>query len=43
MIAILDPNTAVVDNQRNNSTGATIMQVVEEVLGPTPDLAEGAR
>ena len=41
MIAILDPNTAVVDNQRNNSTGATIMQVVEEVLGPTPDPAEG--
>jgi len=36
MIAILDPNAATVDNQRNNPTGATIMQTVLTKLGPTP-------
>ncbi len=36
MIAILDPNSATTDNQRNNGTGAQIMTVVESILGPTP-------
>lgn len=35
MIAILDPNAPTTDNQRNNGTGATIMTVVESILGPT--------
>lgn len=41
MIAILDPNAPVIDNQRNNGTGATIMQVVESILGPTPNSSGG--
>lgn len=40
MIAILDPNSSMIDNQRTNSTGATIMKTVLTKLGPTPN-AEG--
>jgi hypothetical protein len=36
-LAILDPNATMVDNQRANPTGATIMQTVLTVLGPTPN------
>ena len=36
MIAILDPNAPTTDNQRANTTGATIMQTVLTQLGPTP-------
>jgi hypothetical protein len=42
-IAILDPNATMVDNQRANSTGATIMQTVLEALGPTPNPAGGVK
>ncbi len=41
MIAILDPDSAVIDDQRNNPTGATIMQTVLTQLGPTPNGAGG--
>ena len=37
MLAILDPNSAMTDNARNNPTGATIMQTVLTILGVTPD------
>ncbi len=39
MIAILDPNATETDTRYNSNGagGATIMQVVESVLGPTPD------
>jgi hypothetical protein len=37
MLAILDPNSAMTDNSRNNPTGATIMQTVLTILGVTPD------
>ena len=38
MIAMVDPNSAVTDNARNNPTGATIMQTVLTKLGPTPNV-----
>lgn len=41
MIALLDPNSAVTDNARNNPTGATIMQTVLTKLGPTPNANGG--
>ncbi|MGD0464380.1 MAG: hypothetical protein ABSB74_18000 [Tepidisphaeraceae bacterium] len=39
MIAILDPNATETDTRFNSkgAGGATIMQVVESILGPTPD------
>ena len=37
MIAILDPNAPTIDNQRNNGSGAIIMQTVLTQLGPTPN------
>ncbi len=37
MIALLDPTADMIDNARANATGATIMQVVQEIAGPTPD------
>jgi hypothetical protein len=37
MLAILDPNSAVPDNARNNATGAAIMQSVLTILGVTPN------
>jgi autotransporter-associated beta strand protein len=39
MIAILDPNATATDTRFNSkgAGGATIMRVVESILGPTPD------
>jgi hypothetical protein len=40
MIALLDPNATQIDDRNNsNESGATIMKVVQSVLGPTPDPA----
>jgi autotransporter-associated beta strand protein len=40
MIAILDPNATQTDTRYNGNGagGATMMQVVESIVGPTPDL-----
>jgi hypothetical protein len=40
-IDLLDPNSAIIDNARNNPTGATIMQTVLTKLGPTPNANGG--
>jgi autotransporter-associated beta strand protein len=42
MIAILDPNATETDTRPNSNGagGATIMQVVESIVGPTPDAAQ---
>ncbi len=37
MIALLDPTADMIDSARHNATGATIMQVVQQIAGPTPD------
>ncbi len=37
MLAILDPNASMIDNQRNNATGVPIMKTVLTILGVTPD------